>query len=135
MNKMREALESAIEVTESLAKQLDSDELWTHLAMLKETLAAEPEPAGEPVAHIIGTPYCQEIAFLPHGPSTSVGDILYKGSAPSNPTPEAVRKLVEAADLALEYWSHRMQRYKNKSPVWVQDIKAALAEVRAMGVK
>ena len=51
MNKLREALESAIEVTESLAKQLDSDELWTHLAMLKETLATEPESAGEPLVY------------------------------------------------------------------------------------
>ncbi len=32
----------------------------------------------------------------------------------------------DAAELALEYWAHRMQRYKNRAPVWVQKTRAAL---------
>lgn len=32
----------------------------------------------------------------------------------------------EALGLALEYWSHRQQRYKNRHPVWVQKALAAL---------
>lgn len=35
--------------------------------------------------------------------------------------------LREALKLALEYWAHRQQRYKNRSPVWVQDARAILA--------
>ena len=33
-----------------------------------------------------------------------------------------------ALKLALEYWQHRMQRYKNRSPVWVREAKEALKE-------
>lgn len=35
---MLEALESAVEVAEALANQLNSDELWTHVAILKEAM-------------------------------------------------------------------------------------------------
>ncbi len=28
-----------------------------------------------------------------------------------------------ALELALEYWAHRQQRYKNRNPVWVQAAK------------
>jgi hypothetical protein len=31
-----------------------------------------------------------------------------------------------ALKLALEYWAHRQQRYKNRHPVWVQKANAAL---------
>lgn len=34
---------------------------------------------------------------------------------------------IAAAKLALEYWIHRQQRYKNRSPVWVQDTRSAIA--------
>lgn len=34
--------------------------------------------------------------------------------------------LKEALLLALEYWADRQQRYKNRSPVWVQKARAAL---------
>jgi len=33
----------------------------------------------------------------------------------------------EALELALEYWAHRQQRYKNRHPVWVQKARATLA--------
>lgn len=36
--------------------------------------------------------------------------------------------LREALTLALEYWADRQQRYKNRSPVWVQTARAALAQ-------
>jgi hypothetical protein len=32
-----------------------------------------------------------------------------------------------ALKLALEYWAHRQQRYKNRHPVWVEAARAALA--------
>ena len=37
------------------------------------------------------------------------------------------QELLEALKLALEYWRHRQQRYKNRSPVWVQAASAAIA--------
>lgn len=36
-----------------------------------------------------------------------------------------------ALKLALEYWAHRQRRYKNRSPVWVQDARAALSKATA----
>lgn len=36
--------------------------------------------------------------------------------------------LEEALVLALVYWKERQQRYKNRSPVWVQKARAALAQ-------
>ena len=41
---------------------------------------------------------------------------------------EVNQELLEALKLALEYWSHRQQRYKNRSPVWVQAARAAIAK-------
>jgi hypothetical protein len=38
-----------------------------------------------------------------------------------------------ALKLALEYWQHRTQRYKNRSPVWVKEAKEALKEPRNEG--
>jgi hypothetical protein len=35
--------------------------------------------------------------------------------------------LVNALKLALEYWQHRQQRYKNRHPVWVEAAREALA--------
>ena len=37
--------------------------------------------------------------------------------------------LKTALMLALEYWAHRQQRYKNRHPVWVQQARAALAKL------
>ena len=44
----------------------------------------------------------------------------------------AAPELLGALNLAIEYWGHRQQRYKNRSPVWVQKARAALAKA---GVK
>lgn len=41
---------------------------------------------------------------------------------------ECADKLLEALHLALEYWAHREQRYKNRSPVWVQKSREAIAK-------
>lgn len=38
-----------------------------------------------------------------------------------------IEQLEEALYLALEYWTHRQQRYKNRTPVWVQKARAALS--------
>lgn len=35
-------------------------------------------------------------------------------------------ELASALKLALEYWEHRQQRYKNRSPVWVKGARNAL---------
>lgn len=40
--------------------------------------------------------------------------------------------LLEGLKLALEYWAHRQQRYKNRSPVWVQDARAAIAKANGV---
>jgi len=39
-----------------------------------------------------------------------------------------IERLREALGLALEYWSDRQQRYKNRSPVWVKKAREALAK-------
>ena len=41
--------------------------------------------------------------------------------------------LIEALNLGLEYWAHRQQRYKNRSPVWVQKARAAIANTKKVG--
>ena len=41
---------------------------------------------------------------------------------------EVNQELLEALKLALEYWRHRQQRYKNRSPAWVQAARAAIAK-------
>ena len=38
-------------------------------------------------------------------------------------------ELIGVLHLALEYWAHREQRYKNRSPVWVQKSREAIAKV------
>lgn len=38
-----------------------------------------------------------------------------------------IEQLEEALYLALEYWTHRQQRYKNRTPAWVQKARAALS--------
>lgn len=38
--------------------------------------------------------------------------------------------LYAALQLALEYWAHRQQRYKNRHPAWVQAARAASAHAR-----
>ena len=39
---------------------------------------------------------------------------------------ESVEKqMTQALDLALEYWGHRQQRYKNRNPVWVEAAREA----------
>lgn len=39
-----------------------------------------------------------------------------------------VAEIREALELALEYWAHKQQRYKNRHPAWVVAAKAALSE-------
>lgn len=52
---------------------------------------------------------------------------LYTASQQARADLEAEnQRLREALDLALEYWEHRQQRYKNRSPVWVELARAAL---------
>lgn len=48
------------------------------------------------------------------------------------PAPD-VAGLVEALDLALEYWRDRQQRYKNRRPRWVIAAESALAAHRKGG--
>ena len=46
------------------------------------------------------------------------------------PAPTAAQDaagLVDALELALEYWRDRQQRYKNRKPRWVVDAESALA--------
>lgn len=42
----------------------------------------------------------------------------------------AAPQLKAALVMALEYWQHRQQRYKNRSPVWVKEARAALSAYR-----
>ena len=49
--------------------------------------------------------------------------------------PAALGPLYEAMQLALEYWAHRQQRYKNRSPVWVGDARDAIALAESAGMQ
>lgn len=40
----------------------------------------------------------------------------------------AAPDMLHALNLALEYWQDRQQRYKNRSPAWVQEARAAIAK-------
>jgi hypothetical protein len=37
-----------------------------------------------------------------------------------------IAKLEDALKLGLEYWAHRQQRYKNRSPIWVERAREVL---------
>lgn len=41
---------------------------------------------------------------------------------------ERVARLVGAGELALKYWADRQQRYKNRAPVWVEQMRTALED-------
>jgi len=43
----------------------------------------------------------------------------------------AAKDAIYAIKLALEYWQHRQQRYRNRAPVWVQEARAVLAKAGA----
>lgn len=76
------------------------------------------------------------LGYLPDGHYDRATDAVEKLRAhltdtgyvrvPVEPTPDVVG-LVEALDLALEYWRHRQQRYKNLRPKWVIAAESALA--------
>lgn len=57
-------------------------------------------------------------------------EIAYAAPQPNAALAEGAGELVSALKLALEYWEHRQQRYKNRSPVWVQRARAAIAKVQ-----
>ncbi len=40
----------------------------------------------------------------------------------------AAPEMLAALRLALEYWAHRQQRYKNRHPAWVNEARAAIAK-------
>lgn len=70
--------------------------------------------------------------------STVVGDakaaLIAAEALAANPLQTAddlTRDLSHALELALKYWTDRQQRYKNRSPVWVQEARAALAKLKA----
>ncbi|GJD41352.1 hypothetical protein [Methylobacterium bullatum] len=63
--------------------------------------------------------------------------IMFDGEGSDALAVEVVRAAILHVDmicalkLALEYWAHRQQRYKNRHPVWVQSARAALAKAEA----
>ena len=44
---------------------------------------------------------------------------------------EMEREAENALKLALEYWAHRQQRYRNRCPVWVEAARDVLAKFAA----
>lgn len=44
----------------------------------------------------------------------------------------AAPDMLDALNLALKYWADRQQRYRNRSPVWVQAARAAIAKAKAL---
>lgn len=45
----------------------------------------------------------------------------------------AAPELLQALELALEYWADREQRYRNRAPRWVKEARAAIAKARQTG--
>jgi len=61
-------------------------------------------------------------------PDTDYMRVEYYATPQPAPTAaQDVAGLVEALELALEYWRDRQQRYKNRKPRWVADAESALA--------
>lgn len=113
--------------------------MWQKIA--EKALAAEPEPAVEPVA--------QEPAYFAHphgGPAmakvymdhfaTALEKQSYTIPLYTHPTPEAVRKLVEAAQSLLD--EQNGPPLVSRAKWWqeaVEELRAALAEIRAEQAK
>lgn len=61
---------------------------------------------------------------------TDLGQKMLSALETANRQIEELEAEVERRDavlrLALEYWAHRQQRYKNRHPVWVQQARATL---------
>lgn len=51
----------------------------------------------------------------------------------SSPVRAVAPELFRALELAIEYWAHRQQRYKNRHPVWVQTARAAMSKATLTG--
>lgn len=58
-------------------------------------------------------------------PGSHVADVLVRKKEDA-PAHCAATELRDALKLALEYWAHRQQRYKNRAPRWVVDARAAI---------
>jgi hypothetical protein len=66
-----------------------------------------------------------EDCFLQSSLFAAAADALTTLSAENTRLAERVKVLDMALDLALEYWAHKQQRYKNRHPAWVQAAHAA----------
>lgn len=64
------------------------------------------------------------------GEHTGLVAVVYKTPANKHLV-AAAPDMLEALELALEYWAHRQQRYKNRHPVWVQKARAAITKAKA----
>lgn len=112
--------------------------------MVSAMINAAPAVRGEPVAWLVTGPY-EKAAFayketaekycaglnMGYGEEAYKIRELYAAPQPAEQQPEPdVSALVEALELALEYWKDRQQRYKNRRPRWVADAESALAAHR-----
>lgn len=97
------------------------------LAIRMAVLAA-PDVQGEPVAG--GPLHPSQVQALRRNVKRNCPPEIYalldQAIAAHQP---GVTQLVEALELALEYWRHRQQRYKNRRPKWVITAEDALAEL------
>lgn len=107
-------------------------------ATLESLLAAAPDVQGEPVGwqfYQDGKWWHGDDRIKDHRKNTEEAGYLirdvYAAPQPAEQKPMTdAAKLVEALELALEYWRHRQQRYKNRSPVWVKEARAAIAKAK-----
>lgn len=66
---------------------------------------------------------------LIHNPKAPVFENMQRAFG-ELPVVAAAPKLLVASELAIEYFEHRLRRYKTRVPVWVNDMKAAIQEAK-----
>ena len=100
----------ALYLADVLAAGFECDQEWYEIESAKELrrLQAENEDYGATIDYLT----CEN--------AEQIGEIVA--------LKEQRDELIGALHLALEYWAHREQRYKNRSPVWVQKSREAIAK-------
>lgn len=131
-----EAVDSLLSQARAVLSRYSDDDAQTVLNRIDASLAADQQKGGGEVVRqwrLRKSPYWYdgEVGEIWRNDPDFESRTLYTTPQPSSTAPaqqagdEAT--LREALKLALEYWEHRQQRYRNRHPAWVQAARTALA--------